>query len=608
MLFYRNTFPEFLEAISIGPDPSFLEKNTSYCEFASAFPQEVELMYAWKAVKKSSNPMASLRKFTKTFILNAPDLDVQTINFFVRKVNTYPEYYSNTVKLEVEECFKYVSNNNYSISNFKVDPITINNRPMQNDSNFLDKLAKLMQGCKAPCNYFKPTSTSIGTLGDFGRALSDSASILAQAGDDLLHAPTNIATNILNKIKPQVRTEFFKLKILTQNLYRDGVKPFFSKEDRERVKSGVSSGKTPDSEYFRMPLTGDTQSYFTTSTVHSVIQSKIQRQLGDCYRMYTNGMRFNAYDPIMNAAYAKRKYVGVKNGNVKSLVDILGSLAPAQYAAETTYRNTLDIPKTPDYRTYDDSPKAPKYDTYDGPSKGAEQVITGGTAATGNLVEASGSGTETPPTNGKKYEFNFGEVKLTKYGYIMDECPDTGSEKGYGNTGNMLIPLKSIAVAPETLNSGMVKKGDVLIITCTDKGGNTWIERRKVADQSGSGLLGSKYKFLIDEFLPTNAFKSKLAGRSDQLKLTIQIADTKEPPDKWNVQEASQYAPMFLSKNDWERVRYFSNSNYKKIMDTEYIKYVKWDANETVYDSFVTHPGCNGSTKAWKNPNPNKPV
>ena len=608
MVFYRNTFPEFLEAISIGPDPSFLEKNTTYCEFVSAFPQEVELMYEWKAVKKSSNPMASLRKFTKNFILNAPDLDVQTINFFVRKVNVYPEYYSNTVKTEVEECFKYVSNNNYSISNFNVDPIVINNRPMQNDSNFLDKLAKMMQSCKRPCNYFKPPSTTIGTLGDFGRALSDSASILAQAGDDLLHAPTNIATNVMNKIKPQVRTEFFKLKILTQNLYRDGVKPFFSKEDRERVKSGVSSGKTPDSEFFRMPLTGDTQSYFTTATVHSQIQAKIQQQLGDCYRMYTNAMRFNAYDPIMNAAYAKRKYMGVKNGNVKSLVDILGGLAPAQYAAETTYRNALDVPKNPEYRSFDDSPKAPKYDTYDGPSKGSEAVVTAGTGATGNAVEAAGAGTETPPTNGKKYEFNYGEVKLTKYGYIMDECPDSGTEKGFGNMGNMIIPLKTIAVAPESIKNGTVKKGDVLIITCTDKGGNTWVERRQVGDQSGSGLLGSKYKFLIDEFVPNNSFKSKLAGRSDQLKISIQIADTKEPPAKWNPQEASQFAPMFLCRNDWERVRYNAKSDYKKLMDTEYIKYVKWDSNETVYDSFVTHPGCNGIAKAWKNPSPNKPV
>jgi hypothetical protein len=172
----------------------------------------------------------------------------------------------------------------------------------------------------------------------------------------------------------------------------------------------------------------------------------------------------------------------------------------------------------------------------------------------------------------------------------------------------MIVPLKTIAVAPETLKNGMVKKGDVLIITCTDKGGNTWKERRQVGDSSGAGLLGSKYKFLIDEFLPNNSFKSKIAGRSNEIKMSIQIADTKEPSAKWNPQEASQFAPMFLCRNDWERVRYNAKSDYKKLMDTEYIKYVKWDSNETVYDSFVTHPGCNGVAKAWKNPNPNKPV
>ena len=84
-MYYRNTFPEFLEAISIGPDPSFLEKNTTNCEFVSAFPQEVELMYDWKKVKRSSNPLNALRNFTKKLLMYGPTLDVQTINFFVKK-------------------------------------------------------------------------------------------------------------------------------------------------------------------------------------------------------------------------------------------------------------------------------------------------------------------------------------------------------------------------------------------------------------------------------------------------------------------------------------------------------------------------------------------
>ena len=85
-MLYRNTFPEFLEAIAIGPDPSFLEKNTTFCEFASGFPQEVELMYEWKSVKRSSNPLNALRNFTKRFIIYGPDLDVKTLKFFIQKV------------------------------------------------------------------------------------------------------------------------------------------------------------------------------------------------------------------------------------------------------------------------------------------------------------------------------------------------------------------------------------------------------------------------------------------------------------------------------------------------------------------------------------------
>jgi hypothetical protein len=635
-MLYRNTFPEFLEAIAIGPDPSFLEKNTTFCEFASGFPQEVELMYEWKSVKRSSNPLNALRNFTKRFIIYGPDLDVQTLKFFVQKVNVFPSYYGDTVKTEVGEAFEAAKN----ITNIKDSPYFItNNRPINEDTNFLNKLAAMMRTCKSPCNYFKPMSSSIGTLGDFGRGLSDAASILGGAVGDALNAPTNIATNVLNKIKPQFRTEFFKLKILAQDLYQDGVKPFFSAKDRQRVKDKLNQGITPDNAFMRLPLTGDTSSYFAVSEIHSDLQSSIQRELGDCYRMFDYNQRYNPYDPEMNAAYAKRKYMGVKNGNVKSLIDILGAAAPAQYVTENTYANALDVPQgmvvprggtvpqgVPvqgtqkqgvDARRFDDAPKAPKYDTYDGPSKGNEAVITGGAGNTANTVQATGSGIQPPqagagldniPTNGKVLEFNFGEVKLTQYGYAMDECPDSGSEIGFGNRGNMIVPLKTIAVAPETLPAtpknpngrGLVKPGDVLIITCTDKQGNTWTERRQVGDVSGAGLLVTKegtFKFLIDEFTPNKKnHGSKLVDRSKSLKLKIQVADTIEPLPKWNVQEASQFAPMFICKTDWERVKKKAKAVegqfVKAKMDTEYINYVKWSPSEPIKQSIVDSNGC----------------
>ena len=564
-MYYRNTFPEFLEAISIGPDPSFLEKNTTNCEFVSAFPQEVELMYDWKKVKRSSNPLNALRNFTKKLLLYGPTLDVQTITFFVKKINVFPPYYSDIIKTEVGLAFeeaKHIFISEDDINTEVGGNYITNHTTIHGDNNFLNKLANLLRSCKPSCNYFKPQSTSIGTLADFGRAMSDSASVLGAAANDIFHAPTNIATGIFNKIKPTVRTEFLKLKIMTQDLYRDGVKPFFSKEDRERVKDQMAQGITPDTKFDRLPLTGDTGTALIAAQSHSELQATLHQQLGDCFRQHDYGQRYNPYDPTMNTSYAKRKYMGIKNGDIKSLVDIFGSPAPAQYATENTYANALDVPKDPTFVKYEDLQKSPKYDTYDGPSAAGAAVVTAGGGSTTNPVNASGSATtsnsglENVPTNGKVMEFDFGEVKLTKYGYINDETPDSGTQMGLGFADNMIVPLQSIAVAPETLAKGMIKRGDVLIITCTDKAGNTFVERRHVADSSGEGLLnvkGHTYKFLIDEFQPdSKLFPSKLVDRSAQLKLTIQVADTKQPYAKWNVQQASQFAPMFLCKKDWD--------------------------------------------------------
>ena len=608
-MLYRNTFPEFLEAISIGPNPKFLETNTTFCDFVSAFPQEVELMYEWKGVKRSSNPINALRNFTKRFIIYGPDLDVQTLKFFVRKVDNFPGYYSDTIKDEVGQAFEYAKEIALQDGEYLDNPYFLrdnpyfitNNTNIDQDKNFLKRLASMLRSCKKPCNYFKPMSSSIGTLADFGRAMSDNSSVMAAAGDELLHAPVNIATNVVNKIKPMVRTEFFKLKILTQDLYRDGVKPFFSDADRQRVKDKLAQGLTPDRTFDRLPLTGDTNTYFAATQIHSEVQAKIQEKLGDCFRMFDYNQRYNPYDPSMNAAFAKRKYMGLKNGNVKSLIDIFGSLAPAQYATENTYGNALDVPKGVELLKYDDAKVAPKYDTYDGPSKGSEQVITGGTgtspmAATGMEPPTPGAGLENIPATGKVMDFNFGEVKLTAYGYAEDECPDSGSEIGLGNRNNMIIPLKTVAINPEAYKNYGIKPGDVLIITVTDKQGNTWIERRQVGDTSAAlGKLGTQFKMVIDEFLPSKK-GSKLADRTKNLKLKIQIADTKEPLAKWSPQEASQFAPMFLCRTDWERVKLrgpaASSGFVKAKMDSEYRQYCKWNPSDPVKQKIIDSKGC----------------
>ena len=592
-MIYRNTFPEVLEAIALGPDPSFLAKNTTYCDFVSAFPVEVELMYNWKAVKKSSNPLNALRNFTKKLIINGPDLDVQTLDFFVKKVTNQPNDHGNTIQKEVKLAFDRVK----SISTTTTDCLTTttvttdlylngkkissdqskttinacyvtNNTQIHNDNNFLNKLANLLKTCKRPCNYFVKPSSTFGTLTDFGRALSDSASILGDSLDSAMHAPVNIGRDMLNKINPIFRSEFYKLKVMTEDVYRDGVKPFFSKEDRERVKAQSRQGLGPDTKYSRMsspntdferlPLTGDTSTYYAAAASYSESEANIRQRLGDCYRRHDYLMRYNPYDPEMNTAYAKRKYIGLRNGDRTSLIDITGSLAPSQYATENTYANALDIPTRDNIMKYEDTEKAVLSNDYNnGKSKANDSVVTAGNgpldlaASSGSTVSNTG---ETIPTTGRTMEFGFGEVKVTKYGYPNDETPDSGSQMAVGNSDNLLQPLKSIAVAPESLRSNQVKTGDVLIITCTDRNGNVFKERRQVADTSGAGLLTGKFKFLIDEYIPNGNYKSRLYGadgNTDKFKMSIMVADTKEPLAKWTVQEASQYACMFFSKSDW---------------------------------------------------------
>lgn len=606
MLIYKNNFPQFLQSICIGPNPDFLKNNTTYCDVGTDFPLEVDLMYDWKNLKKSSDPMRSLRDFCKKFIVYGRDLDVEMINFFVLKVNNFPDKYSSEVKDEVLLSFDAAGriyteelDDDSGSKPLEANYITFG-VSLHLDNKFLNKLASMLRSCNSPCNYFSPPSDSIGTLFDFGMAMSDSSYSLMDIGKDILQTPINIATDTWNKIVPEFRDEFNKLKVAGSALAKNGVAPFFSEEDRKRMESNLESGITPDMLGITMPLNGDTKTYQSVSEVHTELMAKVKEKLGDCFRMYDHHRRYNPYDNTMNSAFSKRKYLGIRNGDVSSLVDITGSLAPGNYATENTYLKSLDSAVTEDQLKYVDGVKPKKYDSYNSPSGAGAAVVTAGGSGV-NLVQASGSeaapagqGLENVPTTGKIYKFDFGEVKLTQYGETGDTTPDTGSEIGLGTKG-MIVPLKTIAVAPETLDAKMIKYGDVLIITCETKSGETFVERRQVADVSARGLMSKGgYKFLIDEFVPNPNYKSKLANRSKELKLSIQVADTHEPLPKWNPQEASQFAAMFLSKSDWIRVKHYASkptSEYYKYylrMETEYRKYCKWQDSDPVNEKWLS--------------------
>lgn len=579
-LLYRNTFPEYLQAVAIGPDPSFMEKNTTNCELVSAFPKEVELMYDWKNLRLSSDPLNKLRDFTKKFTMYGPELDVQTIRFFVRKVKNYPEYYSAKILDEIAKSFVEAG----KINRPKTQPSTTftYGKPIHEDNSFVNSLAAKMKACNSPCNYFQPSSDVIGTLVDLGRSLTGSSSV-ASLVKGATPAPIGIGMNIYNKIIPSVRSEFVKLKSLSENALKQGVSAFFPKEPPQNQLPPDVSGE-------RAPLTNDTNSSYAKSEAYSEVQAAVKAKLGDCYRLHDDSARYNPYDPEMNLAYSKRKFMGISNGYAKSLVDILGGNAPAHHASENTYKSGLDVPSGPDARMYDDSPVAPKYDSYERTSGGqkATQEIVGGNAnsvapaAGGN---PSGGGLDNIPPNGKTMVFQPGEIYFTRYGYVGELAvsktgkplgnPDSGSFIGLGNRGNMIVPLRTVALPPNIAKERGFKSGDVLIIEITTNSGEKFTERRQYGDVSEN-----KPYLNIDEFLPEGT-KSRLVALKDKsYKATITIADTKEPLPKYNPAEASNFAAMYLSKNCWDYVLRKNNQKdfgvHLRKMPTEYIKFVKW--------------------------------
>lgn len=589
MVIYENNFPQFLESIAIGPDASFLEKNTTNCEFVSAFPEELDLIYTLKDAKRSSDPLNHLRHFVKKVCIFGPDLDTPTLNHMVNSYNRFPPYHRDIIDIEIGLAFNKARklaksptncNSLYKLLGVKI-PLKI---PIPDDLNFICKLADGLRGCKKPCNYFKKTGDSMGILSDFMRGMSTNSNILGDIASDVIHAPLNIATNVYNKINPLIRKEFVALSISSERLVKEGVAPFFPTETKKKITDAVNKGGTTDK--IRHALAGDFKTYHAVSKTSSSVVSKIQQHLGDCFRKYDHGVRYNPYDPMYNSAYSKRTFIGFKNGGVSSLVDLNGWLAPGQRASDNTDKRSLDSRSDSNVRKNSDSFTASKYDTYNNPNAGSEKTIKAGDAIP-----------QDEPSGGKTYTFDYGQVIITHYGYVNEDSFDPNSAVGRGVENNLLEFENSIAIDRLTKAKYGIKNGSVLIITIEHKTyGRLGPFRRQVVDQSADGQAANfGAEFLIDEYDPLGISKMGPVLKEGRIgkknyQVTITIADQTSNPKKWTTsngiltpaQIVSTYASAFNSKKVWDRtVAAFKSGKsadpaFARKMETEYIQFVKW--------------------------------
>tara|TARA_R110000868_G_scaffold54509_7_gene170298 strand:- start:2340 stop:3368 length:1029 start_codon:yes stop_codon:yes gene_type:complete len=318
MILAKTLAPEILEAISIGPDSSYLRNHTNLCETADLFATELDLMYDWKDTITKSNQLNAYRDFTKKFTLLGPELDTNMLIFFRDKINSGPLDVVNRVKYELNKAFETASN----IKNPSKKKVSDSNT-IDNDNQFLNALAEALQSCLAPCNYLEPTSESVGTHANKTDAVASSGSPLWDTTCEFLQAPIGMAVNTFNKINNHFAAEHASLSLAVENTYRSSLSLFFPKARVEKEKAAVAQG-LPYVSTDNLPFTSDLSTTYNAFNNTNMITNIVAKILGDCHRISDFNRRFNYQDPNMNLGKAKDFYITVNNHGYKNTIDLTG--------------------------------------------------------------------------------------------------------------------------------------------------------------------------------------------------------------------------------------------------------------------------------------------
>ena len=318
MILAKTLAPEILEAISIGPDISYLRNYTNLCETADLFATELDLMYAWKDTITQSNQLNAYRAFTKKYILLGPELDTNMLIFFRDKINGGPTDVINRVNYELTNAFEKASNINNPSKKLVSDSNSIDN-----DNQFLNALAAAIQSCLAPCNYLEPTSESVGTYANKADAVTSAGSPLWDTTCEYLQAPIGMAVNTFNKINNHFAQEHASLSLAVENTYRSSLSLFFPKARVEKEKAAVAQGM-PYVSTDNLPFTSDLSTTYNAFNNTNIITNIVAKILGDCHRISDFNRRFNYQDPNMNLGKARDSHIIINNHGYKNTMDLTG--------------------------------------------------------------------------------------------------------------------------------------------------------------------------------------------------------------------------------------------------------------------------------------------
>lgn len=491
MILIKNNAPALISATSLHSE-DYVKKFTSLCSFTNALSSEYSLSFKYDSVKKSPDPLNALRGYMQEIMLRGPQLDVQTLLYHVDNVNSFPSQMRDQIVQEIDE----------AIENAKRV-----RRPRDSGFDFVSDLARIINDCSSPCNYFKPVSDIFGFSSQSLQMNSYNVSPPWDANSTLLHAPLNIASNTYNKISTTAQQILIGVATATKNIYSQGIKPLMTEAriatETNLVTQGQSIGFTPHSYY----LATDPYPFFQTQNNASNILARARSSLRDCSRVSEFRYRYNPHDPEMNLAVSAPIIVSTNTEGTLVAVDGYGKpIIPDVKPAKLSIKNALDY----------------KESIYDVDDEENWNIYP----RTGQQVSENDTAPDAPPQSNTPT--NVRGSKVTDYGQSTDPYLDSNTAKGIGilgigenNTpppglqgGNYLLKDYSMAVSPDVeaqMRANNIKPGDWVQVTTST--GNTLTKRWD--DRTANYLTGR-----VDFYTPV--------GRAPQLDakiITITKAD-----------------------------------------------------------------------------------
>jgi len=366
----KTGFPEYLESIAIGPNADFLKNNTDLCHVANQFETEVNLTYLWKQVERNKDTLTAAREFVKNFMIDATSLDTEFLLHCVNKVNRLNPEVRDTVIFETREALKKAStiiNHPHTTTvATSATPTTTRNfnktKPIHEDSNFLSKLADLLDACDSPCDYFSPVTDKIGSLIDFSRHNSLSNSLV---GDMEGHTPPpiGIGLNVLNKIPSAIQKTLAKAFTSAKIAIDNATSSLTNPKGNINFAGMGANGTSPEAKGINYIGATNSSMFHDIMGMYTNMQAKLKANLQDCYRTSEFINRYNSFNPEMNLAKAQERYFNVllKSATGERQYSI-GASGQAKYVYENnqTTRESLVHTSTTESRMYDDPVTAPR--------------------------------------------------------------------------------------------------------------------------------------------------------------------------------------------------------------------------------------------------------